>query len=38
MATPTINAQLTTFNGYLEDIDTIIKGIITDLEESEDEE
>jgi len=35
MATPTINTQLTTLNGHLEDIDDVIKGIISDLEEAD---
>ena len=35
MATPTINTQLETMDTYLEAIDDTIKGIIADLEESE---
>lgn len=37
MAEPTINAQLETLNSHLEDIDNVIKGIISDLDESEEQ-
>lgn len=32
MATPIINTQLETADGYLEDIDTTLKSIISDLD------